>query len=238
MDHRSKSPSIQPLKGQELNVATAVKLEIPEVPEKAPEKVQITAPKIRTLRVRIKGTAPFVQLRFSEKAQKAMLDKQLNPVAKKRGGQREAKNPDELFEGAMYRTVDGEYGIPASSFRNAMIRACSLVGYKMTQAKMSIFIKADGVDAFDGTPLVFINGTPEPVMHPVRNATGVADIRVRAMWREWEADLVIEYDADQFQEEDVANLLLRAGIQVGVGEGRPSSKNSAGMGWGTFVSVK
>jgi len=32
----------------------------------------------------------------------------------------------------------------------------------------------------------------------------------------------------------VTNLLSRVGMQVGIGEGRPFSKNSAGMGWGTF----
>lgn len=43
----------------------------------------------------------------------------------------------------------------------------------------------------------------------VRNATGVADIRVRPMWREWSADLRIRYDADQFTLNEVTNLLAR-----------------------------
>jgi hypothetical protein len=55
------------------------------------------------------------------------------------------------------------------------------------------------------------------------------------MWREgWEAKLRIRYDADQFSLSDVSNLLARAGMQVGVGEGRPDSKDSAGLGWGLF----
>jgi hypothetical protein len=44
----------------------------------------------------------------------------------------------------------------------------------------------------------------------------------------------VRFDADQFTLRDIANLLLRAGMQVGVGEGRPDSKKSCGMGWGTF----
>lgn len=203
---------------------------------KAAEPIMIPAPNIQVLSLRVYGTAPYVQLRFSEKAQTLMLAKQLDPSSKKRGGQREAKKPDELFTEATYRTAKGKHGIPATSFRNAMIRACSLVGFKMTQAKMSVFVKADDVDSFDGTPLVWIEGEPEPVMHPVRNANGSADIRVRAMWRTWGAKLRLEYDADQFREEDIVNLMERAGVQVGVGEGRPSSKMSAGMGWGTFTT--
>ncbi len=104
----------------------------------------------------------------------------------------------------------------------------------MTRAKLALFVIADGVDAVDGTPLVKIEGTPEPVEHLVKPASGGADIRVRAMWREWRVRLRIEYDADMFSLQDVLNLLLRVGRQVGIGEGRPDSKSSSGMGWGTF----
>jgi hypothetical protein len=44
----------------------------------------------------------------------------------------------------------------------------------------------------------------------------------------------VQYDADQFTATDAANLMTRVGAQVGIGEGRPDSKMSAGMGWGTF----
>jgi hypothetical protein len=106
----------------------------------------------------------------------------------------------------------------------------------MTRAKMSLFVAADGFDKLDGTPLVRITkGKPHYVEHAVRNATGVADIRARPMWDEgWEADVTLTWDSDQFTQADVANLLLRSGMQVGIGEGRPDSKNSAGMGWGLF----
>ena len=57
------------------------------------------------------------------------------------------------------------------------------------------------------------------------------------MWREWEAIVNLEYDADMIAERSVVNLLARMGRQVGIGEGRPFSKNSVGQGWGTFVCV-
>ena len=68
----------------------------------------------------------------------------------------------------------------------------------------------------------------------VRNATGGPDIRVRPIWREWSADVRVRYDADQFTLNDVTNLMDRVGMQVGIGEGRPDSRQSAGLGWGTF----
>lgn len=205
-------------------------------PSAEQQPISIPAPEIHTVGLRIHSTAPYVQLRFSMKAQGIMLAAQVDPTAKKGRKNREPKNIEALYEEAMYRTADDRHGIPASAFRNAMIRATSLVNFKMTQAKMSIFVEADDFDAEDGTPLVYINGDPERVTHTVRNATGVADIRVRAMWRTWSAALRLTYDADQFREQDVVNLLERAGLQVGVGEGRPFSKNSAGMGWGTFTA--
>jgi hypothetical protein len=69
----------------------------------------------------------------------------------------------------------------------------------------------------------------------VRNKSGVADLRVRPMWREWHVRLTVRYDADQFTESDVVNLFHRAGLQVGIGEGRPFSKESNGLGYGTFT---
>ena len=33
---------------------------------------------------------------------------------------------------------------------------------------------------------------------------------------------------------DIVNLISRVGMQVGIGEGRPDSKQSAGLGFGLF----
>jgi hypothetical protein len=55
------------------------------------------------------------------------------------------------------------------------------------------------------------------------------------MYREWSAKLRIEYDAGMFSLSDLANLITRLGRQVGIGEGRPDSKNSAGIGFGKFT---
>jgi hypothetical protein len=111
-----------------------------------------------------------------------------------------------------------------------------MVGFKMTHAKMSIFVDPDGFDDLDGQPLVKIISKSEPEMTimPARNDNGSVDLRSRPMWRQWACKLRMKFDADQFTDADVANLLERAGTQVGVQEGRPFSKESNGMGYGTF----
>ena len=63
------------------------------------------------------------------------------------------------------------------------------------------------------------------------------DIRARPMYTRWASKLRVRYDADLFTANDVINLVMRVGLQVGIGEGRPDSKSSAGCGWGTFRVV-
>ncbi len=123
---------------------------------------------------------------------------QAGPQAKK-GKQREAKDFDGAYEAAKHVSTEGWCGIPISAFRSAMISACRMVGFKMTIAKMSVFIDPDGYDRVDGTGLVRITrGEPKYVGHPVRNQTGVVDVRPRPMWSEgWEASVRLRWDAEQ-----------------------------------------
>lgn len=198
------------------------------------EVAQISPPNLRVAEVGLRGTAPYVQHRFAQKA-KIMATQEAGGTARSKR-KRDPRNFEADYEAAKHVSTDGWLGIPASSFRNAMIAACRLVGFKMTHAKLSLFIIADGLDA-EGYPLVRIKGEPTQHTGYARNETGVVDIRSRPMFREWSCDLRIRYDADQFTLTDVMNLLERAGQQVGIGEGRPNSPNSNGLGWGTFSCV-
>lgn len=198
------------------------------------QTITIAAPNLQTALFTIRGTAPLVQNRFSEKAKAMIRQTQAEGSTARGKKKREPKDFDALYRGSMHQAKEGWYGIHAGAFRNAMISACRTVGFAMTKAKLAVFIEADGFDKDDGTPLVRISG--EPRMHEgmVRNATGVVDLRVRGMFEEWQAQLKVRFDADMLSLSDVANLLARVGMQVGIGEGRPDSKDSGGMGWGTF----
>lgn len=202
---------------------------------KVEKTLQISPPKIERLALKIVGNAPYVQNKFSQKAREQMRQTQERGSAGKVGGsKRQPKDFQAAYEQALHVSEEGWYGIPAASFRVAMISACRIVGFKMTLAKLSVFVFADGLDADEGTPLVRIYGDPEINESMVRVGMGASDIRWRPMWRRWHAIVRISYDAEQFTTDDVINLLMRAGMQVGIGEGRPDSKSSAGMGWGTF----
>ena len=205
---------------------------------KTAEVVRISPPNFQRLKVTLQGTAPLMQARFSAKSMQAMMSKMAAGSTAKKGKERKARDFDDDFKQEMHVSTAGWIGVPAAALRNACIDVCRMVGFKMTHAKMSIFVEADGNDMVDGQPLVKLDaGKPERTEMATRNATGVADIRIRPMWRKWKLHLVVRFDADQFTSTDVINLLSRAGEQVGVGEGRPYSKQSNGMGYGTFAIV-
>lgn len=201
---------------------------------KETKTIQIKAPNFKIIELRIDGEAPLVQHKFSEKAKNQIIATQQAGSQAKGKKAREPKDFDAVYKGAMHISTEGWCGIPAGAFRNAMISACRTVGYKMTHAKLAAFVLADGFEADDGTPLIRIYGEPKKHTAYARNDNGSVDIRVRPMWEQWHAFVRIRFDSDMFSEADVTNLMMRVGMQVGIGEGRPDSKNSGGMGWGTF----
>lgn len=205
----------------------------------AAQNVTISPPNFISVDLTIRGTTPFVQNKFSKKARETIKASQEAGSTARKGTKREPKDFAGNYEGAIHRTPEGWAGIPAPAFRSAMISACRTVGFQMTKAKLGFFVEADGFDADDGTPLVKITkGEPHYTEHFTRNETGVVDLRARAMWDAgWEAVVRVRFDGDMFTPTDIANLMMRAGLQVGVGEGRPDSKKSAGMGWGLFMLV-
>jgi hypothetical protein len=196
--------------------------------------VHIKPPRMAILPLRLVGTAPYLQCRFPEKARNSIMEKQAAGTQAGTKRKREARDFDADYQQAMHFLGDESHGMPAGAFRAAAISACRIVGFKMTLAKLSIFIEPDGFDPRDGTPLVRIQGEPKKHVMPGRNENGGVDIRVRAIWHEWSAILRVRFDLDQFSTEDIVNLFNRVGQQVGVGEGRPDSRNSAGMGMGLF----
>lgn len=196
----------------------------------------ILAPNFQTAEFHIIGTAPLVVHRFSAKTKNEMKQKMETGKASSSKKDRSAKSTDDTYQEARYISKDGWDGFNASAIRNAMISACRLVNFKMTLAKLSVFVEADGWDKTEPQiPLIRIIGKPTKQEDMARVQTGQPYVTVRAAYHNWEAKVRLRWDADQFTLADVANLLSRVGQQVGICEGRPDSKNSAGMGWGLFV---
>ena len=198
--------------------------------------ITIKYPNFDIISVHIIGITPLCQNRMSQKIRDDILYGMMNP-GKNKKKERVAKDLDKEFADSYYKSEDGHYGIPAGAFRNGMIDACRVAGYVMTKAKMAVDVIEDGWDPRDRTPLVYLDHAPEKYVSVTRLHSGmsfVPNICARALWTNWEANVKVQFDADQFTATDVFNLMTRMGLQVGVGEGRPFSKTSNGIGFGKF----
>jgi hypothetical protein len=235
MKHRSNTPVLQRAALPEANDNHTDELGSEAIIPPVIEKVMITAPRMALRQFKLIGSTPYVSNNFSQEAQTQMAEKQKKGSQTQKGEKKQPKDFARLYRRSMHISTEGWYGHPASTFRQAMIDACRTVGFKMTLAKMGIFVIADGYDASDGRPLVRIEGEPKEFKSFVRLADGSADISCRARWEKWSINLRVEFDLDMFSDGDIANLLMRVGRQVGIGAGRPFSKTSCGQDWGRFT---
>jgi len=207
-------------------------------PEIKNTHVTITAPNIQVAALTIVGTAPLVVHRFDKKVMQDFEDKIIEG-SKPRGKRKfEPKNPEDICEAAKYFGKTGNEvwdGFNASGIRLALISACRGANFKMTVLKQAVFVVAEGWDIHTPlVPLVRIIGKSEISKMIAKTETGVAMLTIRPKYDPWKAKIKIRFDADLLSLTDLSNLLARAGQCVGLCEGRPDSKNSGGMGWGTF----
>jgi len=198
--------------------------------------VSIKAPNMAVTEISLRGIEPLVVARFSKKAE--LMAKMAEGNTAKNKKDRKARDYEVEMHEAKHISEEGWDGICASAFRAACISACRLVNFKMTMAKLSIFILPDGYDREEQSPLVRIYGDGATMYTShTRNANMMPDVRSRPMYKKWGCILRVRFDLDQFTAQDVANLVSRVGLQVGIGEGRPDSKSSAGLGFGLFEVV-
>lgn len=200
-----------------------------ETPTDEAASITLTRIQQKEVQIGVKGTAPLIVNRFSEKAKQMMLDTQ----TKKTRTKKEAKNPEELYEASLYVLPDGTHGFPASGFKAAMVGAARFFeGVAMTQLKQALYIVGEGPDQ-----LVRITGAPHMREDNVRIAMGKADLRFRGQFDDWSATLTIRYIPTLLSLDSIA-ALLDAGGFGGIGEWRPSAPRSSTGSFGTFQVVE
>jgi hypothetical protein len=134
--------------------------------------IVINKPNIETVSFDIFGTQPMIQHKWSEKAKKQMLDKQMKKATKGR----EPKNPEQDFYDSLYlcsdgKHPDGPYGFPAVGFKSSAVRAAKQVeGMTMTDAKAWFYVIPDDGD------LVRIYGPPPVIREDMVKIQQTTDI--------------------------------------------------------------
>lgn len=212
--------------------------------------MSIELPKIdiRLMTVNIVGDSPLIVHKWSEKAKKEMLDKQMKKASKGK----QAKVPLKDFVDALYwldengdcietpegldditndtpinEVMDvvsqGRFGFPTVAFKACAIDAGYQQGViaKKTTARGAFHILGE---------YAVIEDIPEmrEDMVQVGGMSKVADIRYRPEFRNWKTTLTIKYNASAISPEQIANLLNYGGFANGVGEWRPSKDGSFG----------
>lgn len=212
------------------------------------ETFQIPAPNIQMMKVRIKGTSPLIFHKWDEKAIKMILDKQLKKAAKGR----EVRDPEKEYRNSFYFDKDGNIAIPTRNIKQAIVGSARFVpGVPMTILRGTIFVLGQKEREF--AP-VLVNNKPVKLTETdmseltgqgivgkdkandsvqmrqdmVTVGMGSADIRFRGQIDNWNADFLIQYDADALSAEQVLNLLQRAGFSQGLGEWRPEKNGDSG----------
>lgn len=200
------------------------------------KEVVIPAIDFRHATIKIVGDSPLIVHKWSEKAKKEILDKQMKK-AKTKG--HDAKDPVRDFIDSLY-WLDGEpkektpegfakalssgarFGFPAKAFKAAAVDA----GYRSGITKD----KASTRSAFHVTgEFVEIAGTPTMREDMVRVGMGTADIRYRGEFPEWSVVLPIKYNAAAITLEQIVNLINLGGFACGVGEWRAEKDGTFGL---------
>ena len=180
--------------------------------------IALSIPRIDVLQMEITliGDSPLISHKWSEKAKKQMLDKQM----KKAKAAKEAKNPEQDYKDSLYTFEDGSYGFPCVAFKAAAVGACRFAeGMKMTEARGAFHVVGE---------LAKIEGEPSMREDMVRIGMGTADIRYRGEFKTWRTTLTIAYNTAAMSPEQIVNLLNIAGFGIGVGEWRPEKNGQYG----------
>lgn len=179
----------------------------------------------------IRGTAPLICNRMSEKAQRELLF----PSPRKTTADKAINlkhDPLAEYQASPYRNLAADaptrLQLLSSMFKGAMrTAALDLPGAKKSQIGRLLYVVGDRVDLY---------GRPELMMSVTRSAdiNRTPDIRSRAILREWACKITVRFTTPILRDVAVANLLVAAGIQAGVGDYRV--EKGAGS-YGTFEPV-
>ena len=196
------------------------------------EDIKLIIPPIdvRTMDITLVGDSPLIVHRWSEKAKKGILDKQM----KKAKTAKEAKDPQRDFLDSLYWLSDrpanndaaakllsiATFGFPSVAFKASAVTACGEVdGMKMTQARRRFHVDGE---------FVTILGVPTMRDDMVRVGMGTADIRFRGEFKTWRAIVRLSFNASAISPEQIINLFNLAGFGVGIGEWRAEKEGSYG----------
>ena len=194
---------------------------------------------IKMVPIKIVGDTPLIVHAWSEKAKKMMLDAQTKATKTKA---KEARNPLDEFINSMYWLTEvpkstedafveavekgAKWGFPVGAIKQAANSAAYRLGWVKNQMELrgAYFLKTEFGD------MAQIEGSvPEMREDMVRIGMGSADLRYRAEYKNWEMNMILQYNASgNLTIEQIINCINAGGYSVGIGEWRPERDGDFG----------
>lgn len=183
---------------------------------KPTETAEIKVPMLKraSVKLRIVGTTPLFQNRMANKVLANLL---VGSRKKTRAERLDIKhNPLEEYRNSAEIVPAGPtaLGIRVVAIKRSMCTAAlETAGVTKTSAQRLLFMPGD---------LAPLYGTPQLRMDPVKSAdiNRTPDIRSRAYFPKWGAEIDIQYIVPQLSVTSVVSLLCNAGVLIGVGDYR------------------
>lgn len=169
----------------------------------------------------IAGISSLVMHQWDDKAKRVLRERQGGRKTK----DREKRDPQAEADAATYKCKDGTPGIPAIAFKSSLISAAHKdLGIEKTLVRKAVFTGL--ADPQQVLPITF--SRVEVREDLVRVGAGQPDLRYRPYFFDWKCSLVLQFEPSMIRVEDLATLIERAGLTVGIGEWRPEKGGEYG----------
>lgn len=189
------------------------------------KKLEIPAPNVGRMDVRIVGLSPYMRNPWTERAKESL-------VKTSGSGKSEKLTPEEEFQEKLDAMLleDGDepvYGMPAVAFVEGMAAA----GYRLGDYSSMVELKAALTVPCGSDELPIEAPEPEMDKRPGNLAgRGAVKLAVRPKFYPWAVEVPVTYDRGVLNEKQVLRLLGDMGRGIGVGAYRPEN----GGTFGTF----
>jgi hypothetical protein len=185
------------------------------------QQINVKQLNVATIKVKVIGDSPYMP----EPMDVAVLERYDKKRSKQTYTKDDISEYDKVKE-KYYYTSDGQKGVPARAFYNAMIRASSYLFDKkdggMRNIKEGILVLGDVL------PLTYSN---EEVLEHWGRTSGQSKAPrkiLRNSFNDWSCELTIRYNESQLSPEQLFNILNWAGFHIGVGAFRKEKTGNFG----------
>lgn len=193
---------------------------------------------IKKVKITIVGDSPLIVHAWDEKAKREMLEKQMKTT---KTNAKPPRNPYADFINSMYWLTEkpeptpeafkkaiengAKFGFPVTAVKQSANSSAYRLGWVKNQMELrgSYFLETEFGDMFE------IKGSIPEMREDMVRIQGSSDIRYRAEFKEWYAEMTLNYNASgNITLDQILNCINAGGYCCGLGEWRPERDGDFG----------